>query len=221
MKEFKHIKKVGFELEGGWEEERFDAIEEEGMMKGDGSVEVDDTLAGEIATRPFEDLTKAWKFTEKYYPDEVNRSCGLHVHISVSDMHYAILMERDFYKEFLRWGHWIGTKFKKRLPATYMSRLKGENSFCQAKFIPERQIDDNGDRYTQLNYCYDHHKTIENRMFPGCKSPRTAFFLITQYLIFVNNYLERTKVKCKKHKMDVVCEIPEIKKKIKGEKICA
>ena len=50
MKKFKHIKKFGFELEGGWEEDRYDTYEAKGIMKGDGSVDVIEGIAGEIAT---------------------------------------------------------------------------------------------------------------------------------------------------------------------------
>lgn len=221
MRQIKHIKGFGFELEGGWESDRYDEIENKGLMKGDGSVETDDTQPGEIASPVFRDIYTAWKFMRDNYPDEVNRSCGFHVHISVEDGHYTTLMEKEFYKEFLKWSHWIGRTFTKRLPGTYMSRLRGENNFCQAKFMPDEQVKERGDRYTQLNFCYSTHKTLENRMFPGCKSPRTAFFLLIQYLLFVENYLEKTKIKSKKYQSEVICEIPIIKKKKKGEKICA
>ena len=97
-------------------------------MKGDGSVDVAEGIPGEIATEPFDCLKKAWKFMEEHYPDEVNRTCGFHIHISVSDGDYAVLMEKDFYDAFVKWAENIGKKYKKRLPATYESRLKGKTT---------------------------------------------------------------------------------------------
>lgn len=221
MKKFKYIKKFGFELEGGWDEERFGKYEDEGIMKGDGSVDTDDTEAGEIATRPFTNLNKAWEFMLEHYPDEVNRTCGFHIHVSMDEGYYVKLMEKEFHEEFLKWATKLGAKYKKRLPATFMERVEGKNNYCQKKFLPEKQIHGTGDRYTQLNYCYHQHKTIENRMFPGCKSPKTAFFLLTQYLVFIEKYLDENNEKSKAHEFEVICEVYEPQNKKIGELICA
>jgi len=227
----KFIKGFGFELEGGWETPRYakmqtERIQREGgridtLIKGDGSVQVDETQAGEIASPVFHRLEKAWKFIKDYYPDETNRTCGFHIHISLDERYYVMLMEKDFYDKFIIWAEKIGRKFSKRLPATFMERVHGANTFCLNKFIPNEQVKGNADRYTQLNYCYNDHKTLENRMFPGCKNAQTAFFLLTQYLCFVENYLKNTKLTTVKHNFDVVCDIIEIQNKKIGEEICA
>jgi len=221
MRKLKYIKGFGFELEGGWEEDRFKKFENMGIMKGDGSVETDDTVAGEIASKVFGDIYEAWDYMKTYYPDEVNRTCGFHIHISVDDGHYAQLMERDFYDKFIAWAKNIGEKFPKRVPGTFMARVEGKNTYCQAMHIPTEQVKGRGDRYTQINYCHSSHKTMENRMFPGCKNPKTAFFLLVNYLLFIEDYLEHNKIVQKKHEIEVVYEMEIKEKGKKGELICA
>lgn len=227
----KFIKGFGFELEGGWEESRYRKIQKltikrengrvDSMMKGDGSVEVDETEAGEIAGPVFNNLKDSWNFLKEFYPDEVNHTCGFHIHVSLDEGYYVTLMEKDFHDKFLIWAEKLGKKYSKRLPKTYMGRVHGENSYCQKKFYAMEQSRGEGDRYTQLNYCYKDHKTLENRMFPGCKSANTAMFLLTQYLCFIENYLKDAKLEAVKHSFEVICDFIEPKKKKIGEKICA
>ncbi len=227
----KFIKGFGFELEGGWENSRYREIQalpikrENGrvdpMMKSDGSVETDDTEAGEIASPVFTDIKDAWKFLREFYPEEVNHTCGFHIHVSLDEGYYVTLMEKDFHDKFLIWAEKLGKKYAKRLPKTYMSRVHGENSYCRKKFLAVEQSRGGGDRYTQLNYCYKDHKTLENRMFPGCKSANTAMFLLTQYLCFIEKYLAGTKLEAVKHSFEVICDLEEPTKKKIGEKVCA
>ena len=220
MRKLAYIKGFGFEIEGGWKPERYRKIREEKLMKGDGSVRVaSGHEPGEINSPVYKDFKMAWEFMRDYYPDTVNETCGFHVHISVKDSDYVRLMEKSFHEAFLKWSEGIEKKYNKIIPATFKSRKAGENKYCRTLFIPEQQARGTGDRYTQLNFCYTTHKTLENRMLPGCPKAETAFFLMTQYLLMVENFLKKTPNKM--NAITVEIKEPEIgeekKNKIKDE----
>lgn len=208
MRKLAYIKGFGIELEGGWERKRYDNYRIEGIMKGDSSVNTTpDLIAGEIAGPVFKDMTTAWEFLKDYYPNEVNSSAGLHVHISVKDSDYVKLMEGEFCQEFLNWAKELLQKNKKRLPPTFEDRMEGKNRYCKKEFHPVKQIGMVAERYTQLNFCCKRaHSTMENRMLPGASDPKTAFFMITSYLLMVEKYLKKTPSKAKTHEIKIELE---------------
>ena len=211
MRKLAYIKGFGFEIEGGWTRERRQKYETERIMKSDGSVNVPAPyVQGEINSPVYKDMQMAWEFIKDYYPDVVNESCGLHVHISVKNSDYVRLMEKKFHEEFHKWMEWMLKNHKDRIPKEFKNRKEGKNRYCKDEFMPEKQVIGAGDRYTQLNYCHKQHATMENRMLPGCKDAKTAFFLITQYLLMVENYLKKTPNKITTHTIEI--EAPEAKK---------
>lgn len=161
---YRYVNRVGIELEGGW----FDPVDFQ--LEHDGSVRVDADRSGEIPSPPLAPRAiPAWM--REHYPDAVNASCGMHVHVSVKHQwHYARLMDReflDFMKEALTaWG----TRLAIRQDHPFWSRLRGENQYCTPEHHPELQIqhkDKGGERYTMLNYVWGRYRTVECRVLPA------------------------------------------------------
>src|ERR1700687_3272177 len=129
-----YINKIGIELEGRWHKAPRGA-------KGDPSVKVRcepscnengryDGYTGEVVSEPITLATMpAW--IRKNWPDHVNFTCGLHVHMSFTNNNFIIsrLGDRRFFEYWcqmwLKWGlkHQIRDKeFWKRLRCTKNKR---------------------------------------------------------------------------------------------------
>jgi len=165
------VARVGVELEGGWTK-----LPEGAHLEHDGSVyrgmRATGIQYGEIQLGPMlpAQLPAAMR---KYYPDHVNASCGLHLHMGFETvLHYSILMVPEYQDTIIeyvrRWAEKEGIDKKHGL----WHRLSGKSEFCQHKFWPDEQArarrdhDQNrhGHRYTVINYCYTAHGTIECRL---------------------------------------------------------
>ena len=187
---------LGIEMEGGWNISRSE-LETKARARGadahgDGSVQVPGVrLNYEVATKPYKTLRWALKCLDDLYPDAVNHSCGMHVHVSFPEHVYGKLMSEHFYFYFLlRWESW-GKRLNIR-NQQFWKRLKGENSYCQRGFNPYGQVNvrgKGGDRYHHLNYCYGHLKTIECRLLPmfrekdiGAKAVKELLAIYTDYI---------------------------------------
>jgi len=176
------IDKIGVECEGGWDEPPYDLV-------GDGSVYVD------VASPPLyiEDLCK---WIETNIPDKVNKSCGTHVHISTRKVKdYMRLMEKEFFDYFINsmtaWGN------EMKLPSGHLfwNRLEGGNQYCHKKFDPEGQVNQKGkagNRYTQLNFCYGLHGTLECRLFPGFDDAQLCINAVKAFVNCVESFLRDT-----------------------------
>lgn len=194
MNDFKYISKVGLELEGGWCDS-----EKSAKLVPDGSVHANDfefaTFTGEmILNPPVATRNELFEFMEKNWPDEVTDRCGFHVHTSFQNMAiYARLMDGDFFEHFRnkmqKWGKEYPCKNKK-----FWERFEDKNQFCKKNFIPEQQVlikqKGTSIRYTQLNYCYSFHKTIECRLFPMFDHFLTAKAALEAYLDCIESFLD-------------------------------
>lgn len=161
---YRYVHKVGVELEGGWNDPLDFSLDH------DGSVMVRAEYNGEIPSPPLAPrAVPAWMY--EHYPDAVNATCGMHVHVSVRHQwHYARLMDPEF-KDFLKasltaWGKTL----KIRPDHPFWSRLRGENHYCKDEFYPELQVqhkEKGGERYTMLNYTWARYRTVECRVLPA------------------------------------------------------
>jgi hypothetical protein len=194
--DFARIDRVGIELEGGWATRPGNAAHHP-----DGSVRIQygtngATVIGEMVSAPISDwqTISDWIFTT--YPAAHNSSCGMHVHVSFKNRRdYARLMDPQFFEYFQErmrtWGTRVG------LPASHLfwTRLDGFNTFCRKAFLPDQQAAirskhrSGGVRYTQLNYCFKVHGTIECRLFPVFKQPRIAASAVQELLSIYEDYL--------------------------------
>lgn len=181
---------VGVEIEGGWDS----GDDEPTGFCEDGSVTVDADWVGEVISRPIE-IHKIKGWIRDNYPDHINRSCGLHTHVSFDSLlSYSQLMSNSFYdyfvKEFNQWGE----KKNIRKNSAFWHRMKGGNTYCKTEFIPEQQVTDtskSGPRYTQLNYCYGLHRTLECRMLPVFQKVSLSVSGVKKFISICNNYLKQ------------------------------
>lgn len=191
---FKHINKVGVEIEGGWDYQRDDLIP-------DGSISRDyfsekSPYVGELVSKPLATKEEVFEFVGTNWPTEVIDKCGYHIHFSLKNINfYSECMNPVFYQEFLnrmeKWGKDFPCDNK-----NFWNRLNDLNRYCRRSFYPEAQIkhtskSNSGSRYTHLNYCYGLHKTIECRLFPAFKTAKTAISASEALFDFIEDYLER------------------------------
>ena len=209
----RYIQRVGVELEGLWlKPSRLCG----GIWHHDGSVDVrddssedghdvDDGDQGEYVSQPCSNRMQLERFVLDNYPDYVNESCGLHVHISFRHPKYrAYTEEYAFYEAYLSAMKDIGEVLGMRSAHHYWKRWRGEplldqdHSYCAREWKPDLQFDgrDHGEaRYCHLNYCYRKHGTLENRMLPMFHKPETALKAVLAYCTWVEEYLkERNKL---------------------------
>jgi hypothetical protein len=71
--------------------------------------------------------------------------------------------------------------------------LRGENRYCKREFDPLGQYktrDRGGNRYTQLNFCYGVHKTMECRLLPLFRDVSVAVSAVKNLLKFVDDWVD-------------------------------
>ena len=153
---------------------------------------------GEITSEPRTvDQVEPW--VRRYYPQVVNESCGLHVHMSFkSAMHYQRLMVPEYtdvmIKYLLIWANQEG--FEKKHPI--WERLGGNSTYCQKKFYADQQVqargkdfhrDRPGHRYTVINYCWNLYNTLECRVLPMFEKVEEALGGIKRVIDITNAFL--------------------------------
>lgn len=190
------IASFGLEVEGGWD------VEHRGL-KHDGSVNgLTSAMRGEIASAPIKTIEESIKWLREHYPQEVNNTCGFHVHVGLAPLHYSRLMCEEFNSKFLAamedfWNRYRGS------PGfdLFRSRLDGQNQYCQKVFRPEHQLwrqEAYGDRrllprYSQLNFCFGRHGTLECRLFPCFESVVHSIEGMKAFADSINEFLATCK----------------------------
>lgn len=136
----------------------------------------------------------------RYYPQSVNETCGLHVHMSFENaLLYQRLMVPAYQATIL---HYVTLWAKKEgLPRDHCiwPRLRGESVYCQHQFWPDQQVATRGKdhdqrraghRYTVINFCYSTTGTVECRLLPmmpdaeqGIRAVQTIFDVTNAFLM--------------------------------------
>ena len=187
---YKYVHLIGIELEGGFNNPcAF-------LLEHDGSVSVDADLNGEIPSPPLKPKDVP-QWMNEHYPDAVNVSCGMHVHVSLrKPYYYARLMEPEFHtyiKDSLTtWGKKVGI----RDDHPFWPRLRGENRYCLDQFYPELQVshrDKSDSRYTQLNYTWARYRTIECRVLPAFVLPEIGIAAVYAVVDSFERFLRENK----------------------------
>lgn len=203
-----HVNRIGIEIEGLWYQTRIPSnpLKDVSVQFTPGELQIgpdqfiSNHFIGETASMPLVwENVKPW--IDKNYPDKVNTTCGLHVHISVkSDSDYIRLMDPEFERFFLIRMEEFGKSMKYPQDHPFWCRLKGSNPFCAKDHKPEEQVirtDKRGPRYAQLNYCYGLHGTLECRLFHGTSNPDEILACVKSFVDCVEEFLERPEVKNK------------------------
>ncbi len=192
------INKVGIELEGGWTKARSPKNPvHDGSVKL-GTADIPLHYIGETVSPPL-DITLIGDWINSNIPDYVNETCGVHVHISTkSDSDYMALMSSEFEVFFHNSMKEFGKRMEYSQSHPFWERLEGSNPFCARDFRPDEQAirtDKRGPRYSQLNYCYSLHGTLECRLFPGSTDPGEVYSFVMAFLECVNKFLMTEAVK--------------------------
>lgn len=195
-RETKHYDKVGIEIEGKWTDldEVSRRASEEGMDPTD-DCSIRQSLVpgrhtGELRSEPGS-LSQALNQLVDFYPDETDRSCGLHVHVSFQDPHHITQLTcQEFYDyfraRFKAWGE------REQIPphAEFWRRLNGENNFCSHNDAANGRDAFSDDRYRQLNFtAYDRHRTVECRMLPMFRRSSHSVSAIIELLSIYEDWL--------------------------------
>ena len=149
---------------------------------------------GEIVSKPIPvEKVEAW--VAKCYPQHINETCGLHVHMSFHHRtNYARLMTPDFTPFIVdKVREWAETE---KLPADHPQwerLLKRDHPHCAHQYLADGQVkmtrkdfESRGksySRYTFVNYCDGQHHTIEVR---GLSMPPTAEMATRAIMVVVN-----------------------------------
>ncbi len=193
----KSIDKIGVELEGSWNGERGVPPFEDTDIHHDGSVKVAGgcTHWGELNSPAFEALEEMISWVRVHHPHATNKTCGFHIHLSLKrKLDYSRLMstafQRFFQKNISKWA-------RKNLPKDdfFWERFEGKNKYCKAQFLPDHQVNaGHGNvRYSQLNFCFMEHGTLEVRLFPMWSNVETSVSALKTYVEMVEEFLKHVK----------------------------
>lgn len=149
----------------------------------------------------------------QYSPDTVNKSCGLHVHVSMKrQLDYNRLMDKeftDFFVDYFKnWGEDMGLSKSH----SFWERLEGRNRYCKKEHKANEQAaqtvkNAGGEpgkiiRRCQLNFCYNirnedgsPRSTLECRVFPAFKDSAYIMSAIENFIRCVEQYLSETESK--------------------------
>ena len=158
-------------------------------------------MLGEIASPPL-DLTTFPTWMKAFYPQKVNGTCGMHVHLSFrTALTYQRLMTPTYPSTIVAYiRQWAeGEKLAKKHPI--WPRLRGECEYCQHVYQADEQSSTGGKdydhhrvghRYTVVNYCYNRHSTVECRLLPMFDTPEQAVKAVREIIDITNAYLLAT-----------------------------
>ena len=184
--------------------------------------------AGEMVSDPGS-LPVVFEFMDKYWPDETNKSCGMHVHISLkSNLDYSRLMSVRFYRHFMRKMKIFGERRHIHPNSPFWERFEGKNRYCERNdkdgrpdfrdLMKDQPLGKNRDsRYRHVNFCYGKHGTVEIRMLPMFKKISVAKSAVTYMTGLIERYLRK---KSKERVFTEVWETPATEAIEEQEELC-
>lgn len=200
------IYRIGIELEGGWTS--LPAGTNDLIHDGSVSIPRDITCpnlrTGELANGPMT-MTEWQAWMRSHYPQKVNETCGMHVHLSPRNaLVYSRLMDPRYPGTVVAYiNNWAKAE---GLPKDHpiWARLKGKSIYCQHLYMADDQIRNTqkdhsrervGHRYTVINYCHGRWGTVECRLLPMLDSVEQATRLVQEYVDITNAFLRVTRKK--------------------------
>ena len=203
---------VGIELEGGWkklpdginlthdgsltglgEQDHPTRDELEAARRGSKQLHI-----GELQSEPLEPV-KLTAWMKQYYPNHMNETCGLHVHMSFHRAkHYMQLMVPEYTATIVEYiGRWAEREHLDHKHPIW-KRLAGENEHCKHLFYADIQAkatkkdyshDYPGNRYTCINYCNGLHSTLECRLLCMMETYEQGVRAVQNILDITNSFL--------------------------------
>lgn len=214
------IDRMGVELEGGWKAlpDGIPPTRDTSVFKDQGN-KMPGYHVGEIPIGPMLPAALSARM-KKFYPDFVDHSCGMHVHMSFETLlFYQTLMSPEYQETvceyLLRWAK------KEEFPIDHCiwPRLRGESLYCQKKFWPDAQVNfkskdhdqkRHGHRYTVVNFVNrpPQTPTVEIRVLPMMKTVEQGIRGVEMILDITNACLYKM-VKSKDGKFKGKLELPD------------
>ncbi len=156
---------------------------------------------GEVAS-PKLRIDQVENWVNSNYPDEMNSTTGLHVHLSFFNDRedYHKIATQKFYDYFMAQIIAWGKKREINQNSRFWKRIQG-TQYTKDIFDAENQLTQNGDRYTHVNYCYykfaenNKNGTVEIRLAPVFMSKKISVEYIQAVIDIFNTYLENTKTR--------------------------
>lgn len=213
------VYRVGVELEGGWTKLP-DGVSN---VDHDGSVQFEDVIIkantqawdragsqflffkGELPSPPLlpegKDILTLEKWLKSHYPDKINHTCGMHVHMSFRNaFQYMTLMQESYMWtiiEFVsKWAH--GKKEFDKKDHPIWPRLQGKSEYCQHVFHADDQAQKQrkefdhfakGHRYTVINFPFTRQGTIECRLLPMMPTVDLAIEAVREIMKITSAFL--------------------------------
>lgn len=217
----RRVDKVGIEIEGFWLDlatarERAEDLTgrqgvSDGSVEGGGECHCDEEEACSCGPtsggRGWEFQTQAGTLGEALrqltalYPDRTNRTCGLHIHLSLlhQDDYTLMCSDRFFvhYRDRMKaWGERLGVN----PTSEFWTRLNNGNQYTRTNDAradwPHCDTRGSGaitecrDRYRQINFlAYAEHHTIEFRTLPMFQSAALAVSAVEELIEIVEGFL--------------------------------
>jgi len=156
--------------------------------------ECENSLVGEVSSHKLK-INEVENWILVNYPNEVNSSTGLHIHLSFKKdkQDYSVIATEEFYEHFINelkiWAKERNINSNSR----FIKRLNGVE-YAKRLFLAEEQINGNNERYTQINYCY--HKfngTVEIRVGNMFNDKTISVEYVQRVIKIFNEYLSRVK----------------------------
>ncbi len=201
----KYINAIGVELEGGWKGatplpsgrysyagyKLITDISVNGMNDMD--------WGGEINSPKLYSEGGLKDFLSKAYPQRVNSSCGMHVHVSFNKhSYYLSLMRSSFHSAMMRRLKLLLKNIEDPEDQSRLQqRVYGKQRFCGGQYSNLNTIKQynstGGQKYSMINYCQKKFDTIEFRGLCMFNKWETSLFAIQDLLVFISRYLQNTK----------------------------
>jgi hypothetical protein len=199
------IYRIGIELEGGWTKlpPGCRGLQHDGSIQGLQREMGDPELTiGELANGPM--TMEEWpKWLKANYPQRVNATCGMHVHLSpITALAYSRVMDPSYPGTVVAYiRQWAE---KQGLPSEHpiWPRLKNKSMYCQHLYMADDQVrnvtkDHNrerqGHRYTIINYCHGRYGTFECRLLPMFDTVKQAESVVQELVDITNAFLRVTR----------------------------
>lgn len=229
---------VGIELEGGWDKNCGEEMHTDNSVKfpppidvavidpntGLSAVNVTGVRPkygiGEVISKPLPPaMMDEWVM--RCYPQHVNGTCGLHVHMSFFyKLNYSRLMTPDFGIAIIEAVKEFG--FDEGLAGDHPLWLRitdTNHPHCAQTYCGDKQVLVKGkdyrsrgtdhSRYTAINYCYSQHKTIECRLLPMFETAAQSIRAIRCIIDTTNKFLSKVRLREQKQ-VAVVLGKPDV-----------
>lgn len=196
---------IGVELEGGWDNLP-KGLRREDFVR-DGSLDalqrkIPTTFVNELPSPPLEmDAMIAWM--RAHWPQHVDETCGMHVHLSFKTaLAYSKVVREEYPGTILKYIRQWAEQEQVDKSNPLWDRLEGKSQYCQHQFFGDDQIRNTrkdhdkvrrGHRYTVINYCWGRNMpTAECRLLPMFSDVEQGIRAMQQVVEITNKFLAAT-----------------------------